>query len=618
MRHRRKPTGLLISLTAATALTACSSDTDGATKSLDAFLAAWRGGTIPGNEQQYQRLTDRLGTRTPELTADKVTVDGDNASAPVNVTWSLGGGVRWQYPTTVRLTQRDGNWQVDWTPATVHPDLAPGSQLVRRQGEQERGSIMNAAGEAITKPQPVVVVGVKRSAVTDPDKLAKDLGAALAADGVDTSGLPKRINEAKPDAFVSVITLRKERYSQIRAQIRDLPGTVFREETRVLAPTREYARALLGSVGPVTKDQLDRNPGKYVTGDEVGQGGLQQRYDDLLRGAPAVTVSAVADKPGDTGKELFRNEAKPGSPLRTTIDNKVQTAADAAVAPEAKKAALVAVRISDGAVLGVANSPSAGAQNLAMEAKVPPGSTFKMISALTLLDSGAVDLDQQVPCPATTTVEGRSFKNAWNGGLDNATFRSAFANSCNTAFVALAPKLGSDGLAKTAKPLGIGEPWDLGADMYAGSVPAGGSAVDQAAASFGQGKTVVSPIVIAGATAGVAAGQWRQPKLVLEPAPAKPAADGPQLNAGSLEKLRTMMREVITAGSAKALNGVKGGPVSGKTGTAEYGTENPPRSHSWFTGWQGDIAFAVFVEDGGNEASLAVSAAKRFLTAVNS
>jgi cell division protein FtsI/penicillin-binding protein 2 len=89
------------------------------------------------------------------------------------------------------------------------------------------------------------------------------------------------------------------------------------------------------------------------------------------------------------------------------------------------------------------------------------------------------------------------------------------------------------------------------------------------------------------------------------------------LNETSLTKLRTAMREVITVGSGKALGSVAGKPVYGKTGTAEYGTDNPPRSHSWFAGWQGDIAFAVFIEDGGNEASLAIAAAKRFLAALN-
>jgi cell division protein FtsI/penicillin-binding protein 2 len=332
-----------------------------------------------------------------------------------------------------------------------------------------------------------------------------------------------------------------------------------------------------------------------------------------------MSVAIVGDTPaaGDNGKEVFRSEARPGKPVRTTLDGLVQNASDAALAPEGKRAALVAVRISDGAVVGVANSRGTGAQNLGFEARVAPGSTFKMVSGLALLDSGAVDLDQPVPCPPTISVEGREFKNAWNGGLDNATFRTAFANSCNTAFVTLAPKLGQDGLARTASGLGVGQPWDLGVEVFTGSVATGGTPVDQAAAAFGQGRTSVSPIVLAAATAAVAGGHWRQPRLILDPAPAKPTPDGPTLNETALTKLRTAMREVITVGSGKALGSVAGKPVYGKTGTAEYGTDVPPRSHSWFAGWQGDYAFAVFIEDGGNEASLAVAAAKRFLAALN-
>jgi len=73
---------------------------------------------------------------------------------------------------------------------------------------------------------------------------------------------------------------------------------------------------------------------------------------------------------------------------------------------------------------------------------------------------------------------------------------------------------------------------------------------------------------------------------------------------------------VVTEGTASALGTVPGGAVSGKTGTAEYGTAVPPRSHAWFTGWRGDLAFAVFVQDGQSSKTTAVPVARTFLTAV--
>lgn len=76
-----------------------------------------------------------------------------------------------------------------------------------------------------------------------------------------------------------------------------------------------------------------------------------------------------------------------------------------------------------------------------------------------------------------------------------------------------------------------------------------------------------------------------------------------------------MMREVVTAGTGTALKDVPGQPVYGKTGTAEY-DNNPAHTHAWFVGWQGDVAFAVFVEQGGSSTASAVPIAERFLRAL--
>jgi cell division protein FtsI/penicillin-binding protein 2 len=74
------------------------------------------------------------------------------------------------------------------------------------------------------------------------------------------------------------------------------------------------------------------------------------------------------------------------------------------------------------------------------------------------------------------------------------------------------------------------------------------------------------------------------------------------------------MREVVTEGTGTGLRSVPGGPVAGKTGTAQYGTEDPPEEHAWFTGYQGEIAVAVVVEGGGFGAVSAVPLVKNFLT----
>ena len=319
------------------------------------------------------------------------------------------------------------------------------------------------------------------------------------------------------------------------------------------------------------------------------------------------------------GQLLFRTEAVDGKPLRTTLDEAVQDAADEALTAAAKPAALVAIRPSTGAVLAVANGgPNAEGYNRALLGQYPPGSTFKIASTLALISKGGVDPDDTVRCPATITVGGREFSNAEDEVLGPVPFHRDFAESCNTAFVGSSGKISQAELAAAATSLGYGQENQLGVTAFTGTVPTSGDAVAHAAAMIGQGTVLASPVTVAGTAAAVAAGRWNPPRLVLK-GDEKLGSDpegSVELPAGDDRTLRTLMREVVTSGTATALkSGV--GEVSGKTGTAEYGDDDPPRTHAWFTGFRGDLAFAVVVEDGGFGAETAVPLVKRFLGDLN-
>src|SRR5262249_59037719 len=162
----------------------------------------------------------------------------------------------------------------------------------------------------------------------------------------------------------------------------------------------------------------------------------------------------------------------------------------------------------------------------------------------------------------------------------------------------------------------IGGKWSVGVPTFSGSVATDGSAVDQAAAAFGQGKTLVSPVALASAVSAVARGDWMAPTVMLNPAGSGNPGKGTPLKPATGTALKTMMRAVVTSGTATPCNGIAGGPVYGKTGTAEYNND-PNDSHSWVMGYQGDVAFAVFVENGGLSTTAAVPIAKNFLTSLH-
>lgn len=620
---------LAVTLVLVSGLAACSKE-PGPDQALKQFVKGWTtgdygqlkfiraSGEAVSSTTVDAELTSLQGTlkdSKPTIVIGKFDTKGDESSAEIKVSQPIPGG-KWDYASKVPLHKAKEGWQVVWEPTVLHPQLLKGDHLETRQLQQTRAGIISIDGTELVKARPVVVVGIWPAKVVGPkDKLVSDLAAALkpvfALD--NTNDLLARIdNPANADLFIEVVTLRREVYDQVRAQLQALSGMRFNEEQRMLAESRTFASAVLGSVGPVTKEIMDKNPGRYSASDLVGKGGLQERWDQRLRGSGGVKVVASRKAPDGTtqDRELYVAEALPGEPLKTTLDTKTQRAAEAALGGFSQRSALVAIRVSDGAILAAANKTDL---NLAFTAQVPPGSTFKTVTALSLLENGKVTPDQIVNCPKFFNVNGRQIQNSGQFELGAVPFNVDFYKSCNTAFASLAPQLGPTGLAQTGATVGLGQQWDLGIEVFSGKVSQGGDPAEQAAASFGQGTTIVSPVAMAAVAAAVARGQWKQPYLVAD-VPTRPAAEGPAFKQSTVDALRSMMRQVVTSGTATQLNDVP--DVYGKTGTAEYVTGDPDKTHAWFIGWRGDIAFAVFVEQGGHPQDTALPICEAFLRAL--
>lgn len=618
--------GTLAALTVTALLTACSGDEDEARGVLDQFLAGWTSGQLaevpfvdahgkplPGADVAA-KLTSLAGelTEPPELTVEEMSDADGLATARVGVAWPLPDGATWSYPTTVRLQDGEDGWRVIWTPGVVHPELVPGDELALRRQPASRGEILDGSGKTIMGIRPVKDIGIWPSRVSDVDALVTDLRAASDRLGVDLdetlAQLPDQIAQARADDLrVPVVTLRAGDYAQVEDILGGREEILVDDDEWYLAPSRAFARALIGTVGDVTAELVEAHPGVYEQGDQAGLSGLSRQYDERLRGVPGQQVVVERDEE----LELGSVPPEPGADLTLTLDITTQRAAEAALAAEPRPSALVAIRISDGAVLAVANTEGEAANpvNIALTGAVPPGSVFKAVTAYRLLDTGEVSLDTPVSCPAEYEAGGFPVRNAFPGDRGEIPFRQAVAISCNTAFAALAPKLGGGGLASAGAALGVGGEWDLGTETFTGSVGTGGSEFEQAQAAFGQGKTLVSPAALAVAMASLARGAWLPPSLVVDPEAAPPTTPTP-LNESAAADVRSALRAVVTDGTASALAGVPGGDVFGKTGSAEAGKKV---THAWFAGWQGDLAFAIFIENGESGSGGAVPLAGDFL-----
>lgn len=573
-------------------------------------------------EQAGAELTTALEAilgSTPTVTVAAVAVDEEEdttAHATLAYSWDLGAANPWTYETEATLELVDGAWATHWSLHVVHPDLLPGLVVATERVPAQRATILGAGGAVtLVEPRPVLRLGLDKThveAAAQPES-GRQIAELL---GLDPAAFVERVAASGERAFVEALVVRRDNPGVDVDAVLAVPGALAVEETRPLAPTRLFARAILGTAGPATAEIIEESDGAVAEGDIAGLSGLQHQYDEQLRGRPGLTV--VLRRP-DTGDEapVFTADPVPGEPLVTTLDPTYQDAAEAVLAGVGPASALVAMRASTGAVLAAANGPGSDGFPTATTGMYAPGSTFKVVSSLALLRAG-LNPDSQVECPERATVDGRAFANFPDypsSHLGTITLRDAVAQSCNTAFIGTSAMVTAADRASAAAALGLGVEQDLGFPAFLGSVPPDATGTDHAASAIGQGRVQASPLAMATVAASVAAGRTVVPWLVGAEPPEAEAPEAP-LTAQEAAALADLMRAAVTDGGAGLLADVPGAPVLAKTGTAQTGSGDTLHNHAWMIAVQGDLAVAVFVETGEYGSTTAGPLLKQFLGSV--
>lgn len=644
--------GVLALLIAGCGKSATRTAPDAATAAAVAFLNDWAGGNVSA---AAARTTDPRAAalaledlQTRLRTEHRTFTPGRRAAVPDSTAGCTGGapcvlpfaadlrlealGV-WSYHGSLGLVERDDtnakHWLVQWTPGVIHPQLTDDTVLERERTLPDRAPILDRYGAPLVSNQTVIRIGVQAGSV--PDGTISKLSDLL---GLDVDGLTTRTSAATDGDFVEAAVLRHSDFEAIAKKLDAIGGVVTRRATEALAPTREFAREVLGAVTTATAQSLARAGDTASAGDQVGSFGLQARYQRQLAGRPSGAVFLVKRSTGKPIATLATFAGAPGIPVHTTLDPKVQAAADAALKGTTENSSLVAIDIRNGDVLAVANGPANKAgDERALAGQYAPGSTFKILTAQALLHRG-LKVSDTVPCPTDVTVNGKRFSNYEGlGSLGDVSFERDFIESCNTAFIAAAQRLSPTALSDAAAAFGLHESWDLGVADYSGDVPPAISPEELAADSIGQGRVLMSPLAMAVVAAAVASGRPRAPRLVLDgpppdtaplphPSGAPTAVPTPTFMprpsptvAPALENadvLRSLMIATVKSGTAQVLH-MKKAEVGAKTGTAQYGSQTQPGNHAWMVGFLGDIAFAVLVERGNTGATTAGPLAKAFL-----
>jgi cell division protein FtsI/penicillin-binding protein 2 len=607
-------------VTACTSSPAQQPDQQAAQTYLDAFSNHNVAAAAAGTSDSAAAVTalksslDGLGANArPTFTITSVSDRKDTTStAHYSASWTFPGAPRpWTYDGALSMVKPADSWLVKWDPTAVFPTLAVGQHLDFVRTQPTRAPLLDAAGQPLFTEQTVIDVSLDPAKITDLPALAAALGAVL---NIPAATIISTVQATPKGQAAAVTTLSQATYDQVKPQIYDLPGTQFAKRTALRGPTSTYGQPLLGQVGSPTKEVIDQSNGAIAAGDVTGTSGLQRALNNQLAGTPGFSIQAVTDANGAAGP-VFAELSKPtpGTAVTLTLNRADQNAAETALATVSQPASIVVTQPSTGKVLAVANSAAADG-DIALTGQYPPGSTFKIVTyTAAFTNNPALSPETLADCPGSINVNGQTVTNENSFAMGRIPLSAAFAFSCNTTAAELGLALPDGALLKAAQSLGLGAKWTLPVDAFSGTLSPPTTPNDKAATAYGQGRTLVSPLLMAEIAGAASTGRPVAPSLTV----GQQATPGDTQPATVTAYLNAIMRDVVAqpGATARDLAGLPG-PVEGKTGTAEFGTANPPGSHAWFAGTRGDLAFSVFVYGGGNSSSGSVPIVKTLLSNV--
>lgn len=335
---------------------------------------------------------------------------------------------------------------------------------------------------------------------------------------------------------------------------------------------------------------------------------LRQKYAGKgLGGTPGVETRIV-DANEDSVKTLLVVKAGKNAQLKTTLDAKIQAAAEKAV-QRSPESGVTALNTKNGDILAMASNPPGG-ENYALARKAP-GSTFKIVTAAALMLAPA-DPKGDYPNgihPSSVSQCFSGYQNIGDRPFHNVTPDNAkatlawdFEHSCNTGFIRLAKYLDKpDGVSKVgARYFGLGDetPWFVGTGTKDASIP-GGTGDEFDSEMIGQGQVEMTTLNMASVAATVRNGEFNQPSILKDRDMIDRRKNIPTVRLPSAvqQGLETMMQDTVTFGTAHGVLTHVASPYGAKTGSAE---ENEGAANGWFTAYAGDVAAAAMVVEGGH------------------
>lgn len=436
----------------------------------------------------------------------------------------------------ILLVLLTGLWRLQVVGAQTYRELAQQNRIRKVPILAPRGRIFDRDGRLLVDNYPSVSCFLVREQGRD---VTKDYPLIAHALNMTVDDVEKAVDRYEWTPKYQPIPLKQDitpDEAQFIAAHRDeLPELETLQVERRLYPRDGFAANLIGYVGEVSAQMLNEpRYAYYEPGDVVGESGLEEAYDPLLRGQDG-SEDMIVNSHGRQVGVLGEEPATPGKDLRLTIDLDLQQVAEDAMGN--RNGAVVALDPHNGEVLAMVSRPSFDPNdfavrisrqewnalvtnpdkplmNKAIQAQLAPGSTFKIVMALAGLKEGIAQ-NLNVDCEGGATFYGHFF--ACDARHGHVTIHNAIPESCDTYFYTLAQRLGIEKIAYWAHQVGLGE--RTGIDLpgeVTGTVPSEQwkmrlfhqkwYAGETISVGIGQGAVAVTPIQLARTIGGIASG----------------------------------------------------------------------------------------------------------------
>lgn len=494
-------------------------------------------------------------------------------------------------------TLTEDNQAIQWAPNLIFPEMGLGDKVTYQFTPATRGQILDRKGSGLAINGTIYQLGVvPKDLGTDTEKTDRIKGIATALD----------ITEEAVDAALAQSWVQDDYFVPLKKLV-ELPegfqapeGLVVQETTGRTYPLKEAAAQLIGYVGSVTAEDIEKNPTLPSNG-VIGRTGLERAYDKELRGSDGGSILIVDkdDAPRVTLQEVAVTE---GTDIKLTIDGQVQFLAYNSLAN--KPGSSVVSEPKSGDLLALASSPSFDPNKMtngisqadydvyANDANQPfmarfatgyaPGSTFKMVTGAIGLDNGTID-----PA-AAVEISGLKWQKDGSWGDYMVTrvrdespvdLRGGLVYSDNIYFAQKTLAMGEKAFREGLNKFIFGEKLDLPIAMDPAQISTEdqfGSEILLADTGYGQGQLLLNPIQqITTYSVFPNGGTLVYPKLVLD-AETKTKADVVAPNSAAI--INEDLQAVVTdpKGAANSLSSL-GLTLAAKTGTAEIKTTQDER-----------------------------------------